>query len=150
MKQFYFKKLYSHSPFLAWVVGFFVAGSVFFNCIGLQTTPFYVWGMFSDAVEVDNSPPVYTILAGRDTLDYTSFATSNVTRSLLGGAVACDRELLENGEHPLRLWLKNKLHDRYSYLKPIAESITTDTIAARKPFNDWLQRYVKQQFRVEE
>ncbi len=142
----YFKKLHHHSPFLSYFLGFFTFSSLFFNLSGLQTTPFYVWGMFSETVNVEESPPVYAIICDKDTLDYTSFATSNVTRSLLCGAIATDAQLLQEQEHPLRKWLKNKLHGKYEYIKPLAETITTDTIAAKKTFQDWLQRYIAQQF----
>ncbi len=138
----YFSKLYSHSPILAWFVGLFAVGSIFFNLIGLQTTPFYVWGMFSEQTPLNNTPDIYLLVADKDTIDYTSFATSNMARTMIVASIAFDDELLKNKEHPLRSWLKKKLHDRYSIIKPIAEKITTDTFAAKKPFNDWLQRYI--------
>ncbi len=142
----YFKKLYTHSPFLAYSIGLFVVGNLFFNSLGLQTTPFYVWGMFSEAVNIDESPPVCFIICDKDTLDYTSFATSNVTRSLLCGAIYTDAEILAQKQHPLRIWLKKKLQGKYQTIQPFAENITTDTSTAQKPFQDWLQRYVAQQF----
>ncbi|MEY4928117.1 MAG: hypothetical protein RI894_2555, partial [Bacteroidota bacterium] len=138
----YFSKLYHHSPSLAWFVGFFAFGSVFFNSIGLQTTPFYVWGMFSEQTPLANTPEIYLIIADKDTIDYTGFATSNMVRTIIGGSIAFDDELRKKHEHPLRSWLKNKLHDHYLFLKPIAEAITTDTTTAQKPFDEWLQRYV--------
>lgn len=143
----YFKRLYQNSPIVAVFVFFFAAGSVFFNLLGLQTTPFYVWAMFSEEVPINASPTIYTLVAEGDTLNYTDFSTSNVTRTLLLSTLALEDEIDAQQEDPLRTWLKTKLKTHYITWQPNIEAVTNDTSrATEREIDHWRARYLEQHF----
>lgn len=143
----YLKRLYQNSAVLGVFVFFFAAGTVFFNFLGLQTTPFYVWAMFSEKLPIKPSPTIYTLVADGDTLNYTDFATNNLTRTLLVSTLALEDEMREQHEDPLRAWLKTKLKTHYTAWQPCIEAVTNDTSrASTAKIERWRARYLEQQF----
>jgi hypothetical protein len=137
----YLHRLFKHHLGLGLVVSSFVGLSLFFNLIGDQVTPFFVWGMFSQPELPKPTQAVWQFLADGEEVNYSCFEVGNMERFYLLTPLEKLKAMKDaNGQHPTRLFLKEKLGAQYATVAPIVERITndeTDYVA----FGEWLKRY---------
>ena len=137
----YLHRLFEHRFGLGLLVSSFAVLSIFFNLIGDQVSPFFVWGMFSQPETPKPMQPVWQFLADGKELNYSCFEVSNMERFYLLTPLEKFKAMKDaNGVHPTRLFLKQKLGEHYAQVAPILERITndeTDYVA----FGEWLKRY---------
>lgn len=142
MQHTYFYRLYHHSKSLFILIAGFSFFTVFFNLLGDEVTPFFVWGMFSEVKTPQASYEVYEIKLDGQHYDYTNLLT-DPNRFYITGPLNLYRSMQAKGEAPTRAFFKEKLPEHYPWVAPFLEPITNteeDLVA----FPAWLKRYLEQ------
>ena len=142
LKTTYFHKLWTHNRKIFWGVSIFSFLTLFFNLIGDEVSPFFVWGMFSEEFPKIETREVVTFKIDGETFDYHKKLT-NVNRNMLASPVYYYNRMVENGnEDPTRTFFRQKLGDRYSTIEPILNQVTNgDSIYPE--FQQWVKRYLQ-------
>jgi hypothetical protein len=111
----YLAKIFRHSKLMGVAFSGFALLSVVVNIIKYQATPFFLWGMFSANAPIEREYEVVQfVTTDNDTLNYSSFATSNVLRTMLLGSADLAQKIAHNKAHPLETVLVPKLAKRLS------------------------------------
>lgn len=119
---------------------FLAMGSVGANLVGVEATPFYVWGMFSQPEQPQPNQGVWQLEADGQVLDYTSWQVSLFQRYLLTNPADYAVRMTEAGTDPTLNFLESKLGAQ-EWLH----------LAANQPqdlekFWPWLKRYTEQAY----
>ena len=142
MSKTYFYRLYQYSKTLfTFVLGFSLL-TIFFNLMGDEVMPFFVWGMFSEVKTLQETYDVYEIKIDGKHYDYTNLLT-DPNRFYITGPLNMYRSMKEKGEAPTRVFFKEKMGNYYTSIAPILEPITNE-LHQLKDFPAWLKRYLEQ------
>jgi hypothetical protein len=119
----------------------FGLGSILANIIGMEITPFFVWGMFSKPEKPTETYQVTRIFLDEKELNYTSWNTNLFQRYYMTNprAYALNGITAYGGKDPNRTFLEQKL-DKSSLLAPYLAQITNDSIDF-VAFEVWQKRY---------
>jgi hypothetical protein len=123
----YFHQLAGFRRSWAWAALAFSFGSVGSNLIGLETTPFFVWGMFSEPIQPN--PPYYEhlrITANDQTLDYTAWDVSLFQRYLMINTFHYAFKMSQTEIDPTRQFVAQKLGTNYHYIEPLTKQVTNE------------------------
>ena len=142
MRDSYFYRLYRHSKLLFVGILCFSLFTIFFNLTGDEVTPFFVWGMFSEVKQPQESYELYEIKLDGEHFDYTN-KLIDFNRFYITGPLNMYRAMKAKGEAPTRAFFKEKMGNHYSYVAPVLEPITND-VSQLKDFPAWFKRYVEQ------
>ncbi len=142
MRNTYFYRLYQHSKCLFILIFGFTALTIFFNLMGDEVTPFFVWGMFSEVKTPQESYEVYEIKLDGAHYDYTNLLT-DPNRFYITGPLNMYRSMQTKGEAATRVFFKEKLGENYSLVAPFLEPITNE-LSDAAAFPAWLKRYLEQ------
>jgi hypothetical protein len=142
LKHTFLYKVYQHSPRLFYVLCCFAALTVFFNAIGDEVTPFFVWGMYSEKEKpVQRYELLRTTINDSIPLQQTGYLL-DATRFYLSGPLGSFKKLQDNGGvDPVKSFLQSKLKGHYSQL-PVQEHTLFNTGLSAATFFDWYSRYL--------
>jgi hypothetical protein len=141
LKNTYLFRLYHYDKKLFLVVLAFAGLTVFCNLVGKETTPFFVWGMYSEKF-----PPAETYDFLRTTINDSVLADtyagfSDNTRAFLNAPLAYYRKIKGNGIDPTIPFLKAKLKNHYSWVSPFEKKLFNDD---PQGFVNWYRCYLGQ------
>ncbi|MEO8821541.1 MAG: hypothetical protein ABI374_11905 [Ginsengibacter sp.] len=140
MKSFFLYKVYQHSKKLFFFFIIFAVFTLFCNLIGVEVTPFYVWGMYSQKEETPKEYPIFRITANDKLIDYsTGYFPAN--RFFLLSPLSYYGSI--KTDDPTAIFLKEKLKEKYENLKPYANNVLNSPKEVDK-FPGWYKRYVEQ------
>lgn len=134
MKHSFLYNVWRHSRPLFVVMALFALGTVAANLAGVETTPFFVWGMYS---EKEKRPEHYDILQTtiNDTAVLDIYDYPAATRFYLGSPLAYYKKIQDNGGvDPTVNFLENKLHTRIEW--------PFNTGVQQREFMNWYRRYL--------
>lgn len=142
MKNTFLYSVYRHSPRLFYTMAAFAALTVFFNAIGDEVTPFFVWGMYSKKeVPVARYEVLRTTINDSLVVDATT-GYPDATRFYLKTPLASYKKLKDNGGiDPTKSFLQQKLKTHYNQL-PFSEATLFNTDVSTQSFFDWYSRYL--------
>jgi hypothetical protein len=120
----------------------FAAGSIGANVVGIETTPFFVWGMFSQPETPQERYSITRFYADDKQLDYTSYHIPLFQRYFMTNPLYYAQNAFENHgrEDVNRAFLREKLGAKYQTLQPIIQRVTNNNL--NDSFNVWQIRYV--------
>src|SRR5438045_7934064 len=101
MKKGFLYRVYKLNKRLFVFFVFLLAGNFFTNVLCWQSTPFFVWGMYSEKEDTANVHPVLKITIN-DTLvlDYTKYTDAN--KLFLTSPLQLYIQMKNNGEDPTK------------------------------------------------
>jgi hypothetical protein len=139
MHESYFFRLFRHSKKLGFGLALLFSGSILSNLIGIETTPFFVFGMFSAPEKPQQTHAVWQFVADCQTLDYTSANIPLFQRYFATNPLSKYHAAF--GKCPTQQFLKSKITDRYNQIAPFIEPITPDSNDFAH-FLDWQKAYL--------
>lgn len=139
-KQTYLSALWNYDRRLGVMAVVFVASTLFFNLLGDQMAPFFVWGMFSQQNTEQPSYQVLQIMVDEELLDYTCLPDPQ--KHLLSNPILKYAAQLENsGVDPTATFLQSKLGSSFQHLDPLSTVVLNDS-TEMEAFPAWVHRYV--------
>jgi hypothetical protein len=134
MKHTFLYTVWRHSRLLFSVMTLFVLGTVAANLAGVETTPFFVWGMYS---EKEQKPGHYEVLQTtiNDSVVLDIYDYPGNTRFYLAGPLGYYKRIKDNGGvDPTVSFLESKLHTRIEW--------PFNAGWQQKEFVNWYRRYL--------
>src|SRR5262245_27642996 len=131
MRTNFLYKVRLYNKRLFWLMADFCFLTIFFNLLGLQAAPFWVWGMYS-AKEQPQTGYSFLKTTVNDSLviDPYEYATTD-TRFYLGAPLDYYKKINDNHQQdPTIDWLQSKLGSGYNRIRPVEKPL----------FNAGLQR----------
>jgi hypothetical protein len=149
MKNNFLYKVWLHNKRLFWVMAVFCLFTIFFNLLGLQAAPFWVWGMYSAK---EHPPSGYSFLKTtvNDSLvvDPYAYATTD-TRFYLGAPLDYYKKISDNHQQdPTINWLQSKLGSGYDQIRWVEQPLFNAGLQ-HKDFFNWYARYLKEVLRID-
>lgn len=142
MNETYLGKLFHEDKRLFFVVGGFIALTIFSNTIKLEMTPLFLWGMYS---EKEKPVKTYTVLElrvnGDSLIDHSSGLPDN-TRFFLSSPVQLYKEIKENGQKDPNLsFFQKKVSAEQNSAQTLATKVFNDSSGMEK-FPKWYAAYL--------
>ena len=142
MKKTYLYRLFKHDKILGTIVALFCMGTVFFNLIGDQVFPFFVWGMFS---KIEHPQVEYEVMEMEiDGEKLNPYDLTDINRNIFTTNLSNYKALVQNnGEDPTRTLFKKKFGKHYPKIQNSLEKITNSP-QKYDDFKKWLIRYTEE------
>ncbi len=139
IKKTYLYHLYCYHKTLFWIVFFFAAGSVLANLSGIQTTPFYVWGMYSEKFPPKNEYSFLVVENEKgETLPLYSRHGYKTRFFLHSPLLYYDKTYHLDGKDPNRAFFQKKLQKAYSLIAPFETHVFSNGFDYFQP---WYKKY---------
>lgn len=144
MKKTFLYNVWLHNRKLAGLLAIFAVFTVFFNLLGDEVTPFFVWGMYSEKIKpVQQYEVLKTTINDSQVVDPYDFHTTD-TRFYLVGPLAYYKKIKDNNnQDPIMSFLQRKLHGHYDNIRFLEPSLF-NTTARQQDFLSWYARYLQQ------
>lgn len=142
LRRTYFYQLYHYQKSLFWIVFFFAAGTLFCTFRGNQSTPFWVWGMYSAPVPAYDTGSVLLMFNQSGDLIpiYTTKGFKN--RFYLHSPLIYFHSAQQMGKDPRKAFFEAKLPSFYtSWIAPEEEKLFTPDFTS---YGKWLKNYLRQ------
>lgn len=137
MKRTFLCKVYQYNRRLFWGMVVFSTLTIFFNLIGDEVTPFFVWGMYSEKEKtVDN----YELTKVTINDSISSYYPED--RILVPPSISYYKEIKENNIDPTKVFLKRKLGNYYHYISPIVPVLFSEEKQLEK-YMPWYKRSIE-------
>lgn len=138
IRKSYLYQLYHYQKWMFWIVVFFVLGTLFFTFRGNQTTPFWVWGMYSEKISSKDSGTAILMFnqAGENIPIYSQRGFK--TRFYLHSPLEFYHQSQLLNADPRKTFWENKAPGLIHFLPSNAFSSQLDN------YGDWLKRYLNQ------
>jgi hypothetical protein len=142
IRRTYLYQLYHYQKKLFWIVFFFAAGTLFCTFRGNQSTPFWVWGMYSAPVPSHDTGSILLMFnqSGSVIPIYTNKGFKS--RFYLHSPLIYFHSAQEIGKDPRKAFFETKLPSFYStWIYPMEEKLFTTNFT---PYGSWLKNYLGQ------
>ncbi|PCJ87470.1 MAG: hypothetical protein COA57_04660 [Flavobacteriales bacterium] len=139
----YFLRLFQHSKILFALIAAFCLLQGFFTYKGVETFPFFNFGMYSEMFPEKEVYEIFTIKTGGEVFDYESLPV--IQRDLLLNTLAYYKIGEENGwNDPIQNDISNRFEDKVSagHYQHIIESLSNDA-DDKIAFQQWFKRYLE-------
>lgn len=137
-------RVYKENKFLFFLFSFFCLGQIFFFYKGAETTPFYLYGMYSANQSPKEEYPVFVIEINRKVFNYDDLPSAN--REMIISSLEHYRTLVQNNFRDTILPVVEKRFKRKvseENFQVIANRLINDS-TDRKPYQNWLKDYLMQ------
>ncbi|MGV3767581.1 MAG: hypothetical protein ACO1NW_15710 [Chitinophagaceae bacterium] len=136
----YLKRLFRNSKAGFAAVVLFIAGSLFFNFKTAETTPFFVWSMYSIPVKTDTFS-TYRITLNEQVI-YPEHAFRQPLKCMLFGPLQQYDKIMSNaGIDPDKAYYESTIVKRHRFFRQTLETATNKE-AAISSFIPWLKKYL--------
>jgi hypothetical protein len=144
MKNTFLYQVWLHNKKLCYLLTTFTALTVFFNVLGDEVTPFFVWGMYSDKEKpVQQYEILKTTINDSMVIDLYNYHTTD-TRFYLYAPLAYYKKIKDNNNvDPTISFLQTKLHGYYDRIR-FLEPALFNTGPQQQAFLSWYARYLQQ------
>ncbi len=141
MKKTYLSALYTYDKKVFSFVAVFATLTVFCNLMGKETTPFFVWGMYSEKFKPVKTYEIFRITINDSVLLDSYSGYSDNTRTFLNAPLAYYREMKDYKIDPTISFLKNKLKTKYAWLSPFQKKLFNSY--NQQNFMNWYRCYLE-------
>lgn len=144
MKKTFLYKVWLHNKKLFFVITGFTGLTLFFNLLGDEVTPFFVWGMYSE-----REPPAATYQVLQTTINDSLIVNGSAghpsgTLFYLGTPLAYYRRIQENRHtDPVIPFLQSKMGAHYRWIQPLEKKLF-NTGPQQQAFLPWYRRYLEE------
>ena len=144
MKRTFLYQVWLHNKKLCYLLTAFTALTVFFNLLGDEVTPFFVWGMYSEKFKpVQQYEVLKTTINDSQVIDPYAYHTTD-TRFYLTAPVLWYKKIRDNNnQDPTISFLQSKLHGHYENIRFLEPSVF-NTPSRQQEFLSWYARYLQQ------
>ena len=144
MKKWFLYRVYKLNKSLFVFFILFLAGTLFTNLLGWQTTPFFVWGMYSEKEDTSNTKEVLKItINDSSVINYTTAYTDANRFFLISPLQLYILIKKNNGEDPTETFLRRKLNSNYFRI----ENVSAKVLNGAKEYSlflPWYKKYLEQ------
>jgi hypothetical protein len=125
-------------------MGIFACLTVFFNLMGDEVTPFFVWGMYSEKEKPVQEVEILKTTINEDTFVNIYDHSNGDTRFYLSTPLAYYKKIKDNNDQdPTITFLQTKLRTHYENIRPFERSLF-NTGPQQQEFLNWYARYLQQ------
>lgn len=125
-------------------MGIFACLTVFFNLMGDEVTPFFVWGMYSEKEKPVQEVEILKTTINEDTFVNIYDHSNGDTRFYLSTPLAYYKKIKDNNDQdPTITFLQTKLRTHYENIRPFERSLF-NTGPQQQEFFNWYARYLQQ------
>jgi hypothetical protein len=144
VKKTFLYQVWLHNRKLAYILTAFTVFTVFFNVLGDEVTPFFVWGMYSEKEKpVQQYDILKTTINDSTVIDPYEHYTAD-TRFYLYTPLAYYKKIKDNNnQDPTISFLQTKLHRHYDNIRFLEPSLF-NTAPQQQAFLNWYARYLQQ------
>ena len=122
----------------------FACLTVFFNLLGDEVTPFFVWGMYSEKEKPVQAVELLKTTINQDTVVDVYDYSNGDTRFYLSSPLAYFKKIKDNNnQDPTITFLQTKLGAHYHNIRPFERSLF-NTGPQQQEFLNWYARYLQQ------
>lgn len=143
----YFSQLFRYNRRLCFLISSFFALTVIVNILKTETTPLFVWGMYSEKEKSPEGYDIFNIIVNDSiTIDYSSTFTDANRFFLLSPLTYYSQIYQNDGRDPLKDFLKRKTGKYFSVFNHFGGSIYNDScrqMAFRKWYMDYLEGTIR-------
>jgi len=139
----FFSRLYRYNRILFWCTGIFCILTILINLTKAETTPFFIWGMYSEKEKAVNSYEILEVVVNDSLLvDYSSSFT-DANRFYLLSPLSYSVQIESNqGVDPEESFIQRKLGKYFSFFEPYKKDIFNDSLDL-PAFQNWYKRYLE-------
>lgn len=144
MKKTFLYKVWLHDKKLFFVITGFTLLTLFFNLLGDEVTPFFVWGMYSEKEQPATEYQLLkTTINDSLTVDGSS-GYASPTLFYMGTPLAYYRRIKENNNtDPVIPFLQSKTGAGYRFIQPLEKKLF-NTGPQQQAFLNWYRCYLQQ------
>ena len=144
----YFSQVFRYNKWLCWLLGSFCALTILVNVLKIETTPFFIWGMYSEKEKSLAEYEIFTVVVNDSvTIDYSSNYT-DANRFFLSSPLAYYIDIYRHaGKDPLEDFLKEKsgkYFDEINYFKGFIYNDSSRQMAFKKWYIAYLEETIHQ------
>lgn len=139
----FLKELFHYHKFLFWFCIVFIVGEFFFTIVGIETTPFFLYGMYSAPIHEKKNYEDFIILINGKQLDV--YDLPDAEKEMILSPIWLYRTLSKsNYRDPLLITIESRFKGRLpdSFYNHITDRLTNDTADIADYFS-WMRRYLK-------
>ncbi len=139
----FFAQLYRYNRWLFLCVSVFCILTIFINLTKVETTPFFIWGMYSAKEQDVNKYEILEVLVNDSIrVDYSSSFT-DANRFYLLSPLTYSHQIEGNkGVDPEESFIREKSGKYFSYIEPYKKNIFNDS-SDLPAFQNWYKRYLE-------
>lgn len=138
----YFQQLKTHSKLLYRSIATVCGLTLFLTLAGHQITPFFLWAMFSEKVEMQPNQEIIAMNINGHPFNYTQ-ELIDANRHIVIGTISHYHDMKSQADiDPNRLFFQQKLGKKYASIQPLIEQLTNDS-TQYQDFENWLHRYLE-------
>jgi len=138
----YFQHLKTHSKTLYRSIVIFCGLTLLLTLAGHQITPFFLWAMFSEKVEVQPNQEIISIKINGEPFNYTQ-ELIDANRHIVIGTIGHYYDMKSGSDtDPTRQFFQQKLDGQYATFQPLIEQMTNDS-TQYSAFENWLHCYLE-------
>jgi hypothetical protein len=139
----YFSQLYRYNKCLCFLISSFCTLTVIVNILEIETTPLFVWSMYSKKEKSLDGYDIFKVIANDSiAIDYSSTFT-DANRFFLLSPLTHYSEIYQNsGRDPLEDFLKRKTGKYFGILNQFGGSIYNDS-CRQMAFKKWYVDYLE-------
>lgn len=139
----FFTRLYRYNKWLFWCIGAFCILTIFINLTKVETTPFFIWGMYSEnEQDVDRYEILEIVVNDSLRVDYSSSYT-DANRFYLLSPLTYSWQMEGNkGVDPEESFIREKSGKYFSYIEPFKKNIFNDSLDL-PAFQNWYKHYLE-------
>jgi len=136
VKKTFLYKVWLHNRKLAGLLAIFAVFTVFFNLLGDEVTPFFVWGMYSEKIKpVRQYEVLRTTINDSLVVNPYDYHTTD-TRFYLNGPLAWYKKIKDNNsQDPTISFLQTKLQGQYDHIRFLEPSLSNTTARQQEFLN---------------
>ena len=144
----FFSKLFRYNKAIFWGAILFSLFTLLANFLKLETTPFFVWGMYSEKEEKVNSYEILEIIVNDSIrVDYSSGFT-DANRFYLLSPLTFSWQILQNkGMDPQESFLRKKTGKYFRYILPFKTYLFKDSFD-QNSFQKWYSKYLEETIHI--
>lgn len=140
----YFSKLFHYNKLLCFGVAAFCALTIAANLIKVESTPFFIWGMYSEKEMAIKDYQIFKIIVNDSiTIDYTSNYAAATRFYLLSPLTYSWKMYENNGIDPEESYFREKLGNYFDILQPVRRYLFNDSLR-QDEFMQWYAGYLEE------
>jgi len=140
----FFSKLFQYNKWLCLAIAAFCALTVAGNLTKVETTPAFIWGMYSEKEKPAKDYQIFKIIVNDSiTIDYTSDYAAATRFYLLSPLIYSWKMQQNSGRDPEENYFREKLGDYFDILYPVRKYLFNDSLQQSK-FMKWYAGYLEE------
>ena len=140
----YFSRLFRHSKILFAGISLFCAFTLIANMLKIETTPFFVWGMYSEKEQTPASYPILEVMVNDSIrVDYSRISTDANRFYLLSPLTYFWDIRAHGGVDPQEIFLDRKTAGRFHFIQPVKNNLFNDS-SDQTAFQHWYCQYLEE------